>query len=257
MSQADFKTKVQLGEIDRWSILEGMGEREGMGNTAAGEDIWRGNDLNPAPTSHTLIPTPPDAGEQMTLISQSVNDAAAGTGIQTVRISYLDAAGDAQTEDVTMNGTTGVNTVATDIRFVQHLHALTVGSGGSAAANIRIHKVGVVATVYSMIGDGENHSLVPHKMVPAGHILLLQVWHASEAQGKRVSIRLRSTDHDGVLLPGVFVTQDTTYIKQATTPSMALTVKVPALSIVKASGYPDAIGADVGCRWWGYLVDKR
>ena len=104
------------------SIMKGLGERETMGTTASGEDIWRGNELNPAPTSHLVIPTPAAAGEQMTVVGESVNDSSAGTGVRSLRLCYLNAAGEEQTEDVTMNGTTGVNTVATDIRFVNDMY---------------------------------------------------------------------------------------------------------------------------------------
>ncbi|GAG86698.1 unnamed protein product, partial [marine sediment metagenome] len=79
----------------------------------------------------------------MTFISENnADNGATATGVLTLRMEYLDAAGDEQTEDITMNGTTGVNTTATDIRFINDLYSLTVGSNGVAEGNIRVYKTG-------------------------------------------------------------------------------------------------------------------
>lgn len=251
----NFLAAVIAGEISDMSILRGFGERESMGTTATGEDIWRGNELTPAPTSHTSIPIPAAAGEQMTVVSESANDADAGTGINTLDIHYIDAAGDAQSETVTMDGTTEVDTTATDIRFVQHIHARTVGSAGVADGHVKIYKKGSSGLVYNMIHVGGNMSLVPNRMVPAGKNLLLMGWHCSEAQSKRVAFRLRSTDVDGELLPGVFCFKDVVYLNGRTMSINGPHALVPSLSIVKISGWPDAIGAEGSCSWWGVLLD--
>lgn len=58
----EFKARAQLGLIDDVKPWSAMGEREGTGVTAAGEEICRLNDLNDAPTSDTFIPWPADAG---------------------------------------------------------------------------------------------------------------------------------------------------------------------------------------------------
>ena len=253
---ASVAMSAAVGSITGGRTVTAFGERESMGTTATGEDIWRGNELSPAPTSHLVIPTPAEAGEQMTVVSESTNDTAAGTGVQTVSIHYLDAAGDEQDEIVTLNGTTPVNTVATDIRFVNDFHAQTVGTGGVAADNIKIYKTGSVGLVYNMIAAGGNKSLVPHRMVPRGKMLVITSWHAGEAQSKRVNVRIRSTDMYDELLPGVFCFKDTTFLNGTTTGNITLNTPIPALSVVKISGWPDAIGAEVGCSWAGVLLTE-
>ena len=105
-----------------------------------------------------------------------------------------------------------------------------------------------------MSAVGGNKSLVPERMVPLGHKLLLQEWQATEAQGKRVSIRIRSTDMNGVLIPDVYCFKDTAFIKNDTTGALPLGAVVPALSEVKVSGWPIIVGAETSCSWWGYLV---
>ncbi len=244
---------VAAGSVPGHEIWTALGERESMGTTATGEDVWRGNELSPAPTSHVLIPTPDSAGEQMTVVSESANDAAGGTGIRTLRLHYLDAAGDEQVEDVTMNGTTGVNTVATNIRFLNDMHALTVGSLGVAADHVKIYKTGTVGAVYNMIAGGGNKSLVPHRMVPRAKKLVLVGWHAEEAQGKRCAFRIRSTDCCGALVEGVFIFKGVAYTNKTTSGELRLTVPIPALSIVKVSAWPDASGAEGSVGWWGIL----
>ena len=106
-----------------------------------------------------------------------------------------------------------------------------------------------------MIALGGNKSLVPHRMVPIRKSLALRGWHSAEAQAKRVNMRIRSTDMEGVLLPGVFCFKDAVYLKQTTSGQLQLADKIPALSIIKVSGWPDAIGAETSCSWWGILVD--
>ncbi|GAF89365.1 unnamed protein product, partial [marine sediment metagenome] len=77
-NRMDYISRVALGLAPGHSMMNALGERESMGTTAAGEDIWRGNELSPAPTSHVKIPTPDPAGEQMAVVSESVNDTSAG-----------------------------------------------------------------------------------------------------------------------------------------------------------------------------------
>ena len=250
----DFATSVAVGEIPGWAVLRALGERKSMGTTVQGEDIWRGNELSPAPTSHTSIPMPDSAGEQMTVVSEHANDTSGGVGVKTLRLEYLDATGAEQTEDIIMNGTTGVNTVATDIRFINDMYSLTVGTNGVAVGHIKIYKTGSVGLVYNMIVLGGNKSLVPHRMVPVGKTLVIRQWHATEAQSKRIAFRLRSTDMNGVLIPGVFCFKDVIYLKQDSL-GAEINVKVPALSVVKVSGWAVVGGAETSCSWWGYLIN--
>jgi len=247
--------EIARGNTPGASVFGGLGERESMAVVVTGEDIWRGNELTPAPTSHTTIPTPSALGEQMTVVSENANDTSAGTGVRTLEIHFIDEAGNAQVETVTMNGTTPVNTVSTKIRFVNHMNTKTVGTNTVAAGHIKIYKTGSVGLVYSMIAKGGNMSLVSNRMVPRGHTLILTGWHGTEAQGKRVALRVRSTDMDGVLLPGVFTFKDTVYLNKTSSGHMDDAIKIPAFSIVKISGWGDATGAEVSVAWSGILFE--
>jgi len=254
----DFFTEVALGLVPGYSIMKGLGEREGMKATATGEDLWRGNDLSPALTDSTKVSTPDQTtGDLVSVVSEKAadNGVTPSTGVLTIRIHYLTVAGAEATVDVTMNGTTIVNIPAIYMLFIQDAYALTVGSNGVAEGNIRIYKTGDADTVYNMIGEGGNKSMVPHRMVPAGKSLVGVEWNVCEAQGKRCAFRIRSTDMYGVLIKGVFCFKGVAYLKQTSSPAMIFLDKIPAMSIIKVSGWPDQDASEASCTWHGILKD--
>lgn len=96
---------------------------------------------------------------QRSIASASASDAAAGTGARTVKIVYYDQtmAGPYE-ETITLNGTSYVNTVATDICFICKMEVLTVGSGGTNAGIITLKAAtaGGGATIWTIaVGSGQ------------------------------------------------------------------------------------------------------
>jgi hypothetical protein len=90
---------------------------------------------------------------QRSLVSTSASDAAAGTGARKVKITYYTATFTGPFEEtVTLNGTTAVNTVATDICYIEKLDVTEVGSGGVAAGVISLKAAtgGGGATIWSI-----------------------------------------------------------------------------------------------------------
>ena len=260
----DFKLEVLRGAIPGIAVMTGYGERESIGTTATGEDMWRGNELSATPSSPAsdiLIPTPAAGGEQMTVISESVEDVAGGDGASTIIITYIDSSGDQQTTPLTLNGTTAVDVTPADVKFVQEMSVSSLGSGnvtGVSVGNIRIYQKADDTLVYNMIAAGGNESLVSARMVPAGKTLYLQGWNAGEASNQgRLTMRLRSdaTVVPGVLQTGVFLFRSTAYINQSTTGEIALGFKIPAGATVKASAWAASVNSEASVTWWGYLVD--
>jgi len=244
------------GAVAGTTIMSGMGEFESGNVDVDGEDVCRWEDFTP--DGPPRLPTPAAAGEQMTVVSEdNADNGATATGVLTLRLHYLDDTGAEQTEDITMNGTTPVNTIATDIRFVNDMHTLTVGANGVSEGNIAVYQQGgsIANDLYQMIAAGGNKSLVPHRMVPLGKTLYLQAWHATEAQGKRAAFRIRSTDHNGNLFSGVFCFKGVAYLNAQASGPLPLDAVVPALSIVKVSHWTDVAGTEGSCAWWGYLID--
>jgi hypothetical protein len=119
--------------------------------------------------------TEPTAAAQRSIASASVNDTAAGTGARTVRLVYFDGTGAGPfTEDLTLNGTTPVNTVATNIRFIENIFVITVGSGLTNAGVITLYGaiaggggvVGTIGTGNIVTGLGDLRTLWAHHYSP-------------------------------------------------------------------------------------------
>lgn len=166
----EYPPNISRGLITGAEPIDAYGEI-----TTAGADagvIW--------PGTASAFAFPSSAGVQMTFVSSSANDTAAGTGIRTIQMHYLDANLAQQTENITMNGTTNVLTVATNIRFIQCIHALTVGSGKAAAGNITVTNGG---TTYSRINTGALRCSSSVRMVPAGKRLLVTSMYGGSASG--------------------------------------------------------------------------
>lgn len=77
-------------------------------------------------------------GEQTNVVSTSINDSSAGTGIQKVKITYFNSNWELNEEIITMNGTTSVTTTAKDIFRVESFEAFQVGAGLFAAGTITL-----------------------------------------------------------------------------------------------------------------------
>lgn len=117
---------------------------------------------------------------QRSIVSTNANDSAAGTGARTVMITYYDASVNGPfTETITMNGTTAVNTVNTDICFIESIMVLTVGSNGSNVGTLNLYTgTGATGTIFAAVGlgaiatgVGDNQTFYAHHYVPTGKVL--------------------------------------------------------------------------------------
>ena len=137
-------------------------------------------------------------GVQMTLVSSSASDSAAGTGARTVVVEYLNGDLDYSFELVTLNGTTPVNMVATDVRWVQAVHVATVGSGAKAAGNITVTNGGVT---YLRVSAGERTSYNSLTRVPRQRRLFVTQMYAGSNSGSaaaRVKVEAVTTQINGL-----------------------------------------------------------
>jgi hypothetical protein len=109
---------------------------------------------------------------QRSLVSSVAADASAGTGARTVLIRYYDQnLNGPYSETITMNGTTAVNTVGTDICYIEEIRVLTVGSGGSNAGVISVKAAtgGGGVTICS-IAVNDNRLFHAMHYVPVGKV---------------------------------------------------------------------------------------
>ncbi len=250
-SSNDFTLSVAKGEITGHEIWTCFGERDNV-QSGSHKDIWRGNQLNPSGSDQ--IPIPPDSGDLISVISEDSNDTVAGTGVQIVRIHYLDPTGVEQTTDVNMNGTTQVDT-AILMRFIQYCHSIQVGSNGVSHGHIKIFKTSDTTQIYCMIAEDGNMSTICNRMVPLNKTFYLRSWSGCVANTSRLTIRIRSTDDSGVLIPRVFLFKHSCFLARSSTGDLGVYHKIPALSICKISGWAESNGAEVSVSYTGILVD--
>lgn len=135
---------------------------------------------------------------QRSIASASANDTAAGTGARTAKITYYTATFTGPyTETLTLNGTTGVNTVATNICYIEKIEVLTAGSGGANAGIITLYSaINKGGVAIGTIAASDNRTFWAHHYVATGMILRITsvcVGHNGTTVGSGGLFVLRST----------------------------------------------------------------
>lgn len=141
--------------IDAFSVQK-FGYNLDVDSGTVPEDIWDGGGVYAGFLA---------AAVSMEVLSSDANDAAAGTGMRTVRIFGLDANFNSQQEDVTLNGVTPVALANQYIRIFR-AQGLTAGSGLVNAGTITIRVPGPGATL-AVITAGEGQTLMALYTTPA------------------------------------------------------------------------------------------
>lgn len=178
----DFLMAVGRGKVDWASPYSSYGRYIATG-AVTNQILWPDGVFNiPAPT-----------GVQMSFVSTSAQDSAAGTGARTIHVHYLDANLIPQTEIVTLTGLTPVLSVATNIRFIECIHILTAGSGKSFAGTLTVSNGGIT---YSQVEIGARRCASSARMVPAGKKLFVAGANGGSVSGTAAAgaqIKISST----------------------------------------------------------------
>ena len=193
-------------------------------------------------TSQALMNTP-STGQTLYLVSTDVNDdgSPTGTGAQTVRTVYLDAAGVQQVRTDTLNGTTPVN-IGSGYSFIQWMEVASVGSGEVSAGNISISSTNgaaTVATTFEYVRAGGNRSLSGRYKVPSDCHAHMVHWDVA-AIGTTMDTRIRATVFaDDDTLSSVYHFVDRAFLAASVNISQSLEYReLPAGAIVKISAIP-------------------
>ena len=116
----------------------------------------------------------PSAAMQMSVKStDNTNDNAGGTGVLKVKIYYLDTDYAEAVEEVTLSGTTWVDTTAINILRINSFRASDTGTGKAAAGTITIADKATRAIVYAQISAGYTVSRQAIYTVPAAKVLYI------------------------------------------------------------------------------------
>lgn len=132
---------------------------------------------------------------QRSLVSTAATDSSASTGARTVTIVYYDATlAGPFTETVTLAGLTPVNTVGTNICFIEKMTVATAGSAGvnAGAINLKAATAGGGATVWS-ISVGDNMTFAAHHYVPTGKTSYVLALAGSSTGGALMSLATKAT----------------------------------------------------------------
>lgn len=131
--------------------------------------------------------TEPTSAVAFSIKSSSANDTSAGTGARTVTITYMDASGNGpNTETVTLNGTTCVNSSTTTAKYFEKAQVITAGSGATNAGTITFYTGTGCSTTVGTISIGDKQTFWAHHYVPNGKTCLvtgLSVNHSGTTVG--------------------------------------------------------------------------
>jgi hypothetical protein len=183
----DFALQTARGQVSGHKAFCQFGINTTVGTS--NETVWIGSN------TYTF----PAAASVLKVSSSSASDTATGTGARTVLIEGLNAAHEAVSETVSLNGQTAVNTTNSYLR-VNKMIVLTAGSGGTSAGNIYAGTGdvtnGVPAVVVNQTGVLANETESGFYSVPAGHTAFINMWTMSSGnttpdEWTRFTLRIR------------------------------------------------------------------
>lgn len=155
----DTEALLAAGFISGITVVNKFGRNTDIDTGTVPEDVWGG--------SGAYTGFPDGDPETIEVLSDSVNDTAAGTGARTVRLTGLDADWAIASADLTLNGTTPVATSGT-FRRVHTAQVLTAGSGGVNAGTITFRHSTTEANVFLQLMPGRNQTNCSAYTIPAG-----------------------------------------------------------------------------------------
>lgn len=217
-----------------------------------GRDIWDGGVAGAAAW------VPPTAARTHAIASSDDEDGGAGTdtGALTMRVFGLDSAYALQQEDVTLNGTSNVNTANT-YTMIHRMYVLTAGSAGRNLGNITA-TAATDGTVTAQITIDMNQTLMAIYQIPAGKKGYMNHWRGdlnkTGGATKFADFALMSKD-DGA----VWRVRETTSVGSDGSTHFAIDITPPkvlaAKTIVKIVADPSAVAQDIGAGFDIILVD--
>lgn len=178
---------LAAGAVPGVNKIDKFGRRIGA---EAGDDVWNGGGY------YTGQPVG-QAAETVTIASASTDDAAAGTGLRTCTIFGLDADWLLQSETITLNGTTDVESVGEYVR-VFRLRGDTAGEDLFNQGEITITG-SVSSAVYAVVPAGTNKTAICASTIPANKtgLITLASYSAGRTNGTDYAeMRLLTRPHE-------------------------------------------------------------
>jgi len=174
----DFGLAVARGNMEGLAPVHKYGLNPDIDIANGFETLWNGGE------AYTGFDA---TGEEIvTVVSSSTADTSAGTGARDVTLFGLTVAGIEQSETVTMNGTTAVDSTLSYWRL-DRVKCGAVGSGGVNAGNITVAQKVTTAVIFAVLPIGYGSTMLAAFTIPAGKTGFFNSWFAAFA-GKVKSI---------------------------------------------------------------------
>jgi len=157
----DFGLNIQRGAIPNLSAVHKFGRNPLIDKDAGFEDLWNGGG------KYTGFDA--TAAEIVEVFSSSGSDTSAGTGARTARLIGLGTGFVEQTEVITLNGTTPVNSTLSYIRL-DRVIVLTAGSLGHNSGSITGRQSVTLANVFFVLAPETNRTLIACYTIPFGKV---------------------------------------------------------------------------------------
>jgi hypothetical protein len=246
----DYANAIAHGDIvghDTWSKV---GYNDDIG--VALEDLWE-------MSTQYVFPT---IAQQMRVVSSDdINDKVGGNGALSVYIIYLDDSYVEHEEIITLNGTTPVNTIASNIYRINYFRLYSTGSTGVAAGNISLTSLDGVTT-YAYISAGYTIDRTAVYTVPDGiELFITSITYTSTDAAKGVRFILKTTYDDVInqgLTAGTFFVQisEVALYNSAISRTFEFPQKIPEHTDIKVSVVSSQTGSVgvVYIRGWEEII---
>ena len=229
-----WKRAVARGDFEDVEHIHVFGHNDAVG--AANEMIWHQGGVY----------TYTDVATVLDLASSSVNDTAAGSGAQALRIWGLDGNHNPIWEDKELNGQTSVPTTQKFLR-VHRKRVIRAGATGWNEGAIRTGTGGVAAGVpqtliLSNIGINFNETLLAMRTIPKGYRGYLDRWSATSSVSKQVQVQLRVRDFGQVFTVREFISMTAGQVSA----EQSIGEFIPELADIEIQANAVGGGGDIG-----------
>jgi hypothetical protein len=193
------------------------------------------------------------------VVSSDANDTVAGSGVQKIRIGYLDGDYTSRSEIISLNGVTPVPLTDATVLRVNSIRATQVGVGGVAVGNITCRLVAAPKTVYRQIELGFTRGRGLTYTVPLGYnlyITSISISSGAAETGKAVvrwTGRAQVDDIDSSVKINFFqpffekITLDNSFYREFESP-----IRIPATADIKVSAVSSVISSICNCELRGW-----
>lgn len=166
----DFGLEVLKGRVGNHTVKTIYGRNPDIDIASGYETIWNGGGIYTGQNA--------TGAEIVQVYSDSASDTAAGTGARTIFIKGLSSTGAEQSETVTLNGVTAVDTVLSYWRL-PYGDIMTAGSTGSNVGKITARQKVSTSNIFFNMPATYNHTAVCAYTIPLGKKGYLKHWGAS------------------------------------------------------------------------------